>query len=281
MSPADEQRPPDAAPSEEGPPPVEGGRIAGTVTDFTGQPLVGVRVEVAAAGGGELDALPAMTDGDGHFLLEGLGDGRYDLRFEVGRVKARTLAVPVGTVDLKVQLARPQGILLVVKTEQGEAPPGLLHVRLEREGKQGTIREYEGRHLTTRMLLWSIRPATYKLTVWGGHWLPVEAHGVQVMEGQAAPEVQLVLSVKGGAIAGVVRDAAGRSLPDALVTWRGLDAPGPWPLHERCAETDGEGRYHLRGLPEGRYVVSAGPFTGPFTEAEVVVEAEKTSTLDL
>ena len=156
---------------DQSPPFVEGGRIAGRVTDFEGHALVGVRVEVAEAGGGDLDLLPTMTDGEGAFVLEGLGEGRYDLRFVVGTVKARALNVPVGTEDVAIRLARPQGILLVVRTLEGEDPPGMLHVKLEREGKAGWLCEYEGRHLTTRCLLWRIRPATYRITVWGGGWL--------------------------------------------------------------------------------------------------------------
>ena len=164
---------------------------------------------------------------------------------------------------------------------RGEDPPGMLHVRLEREGKAGWLCEYEGRHLTMRCLLWSIRPATYRITVWGGEWLPVQAHGVVVLEGQPAPEVQLVLTVKGGSVVGRVLDVHGKAIPNALVTWRGLDNPGPWPLHERCVEADEQGGYHLMGLPPGRYRVSGGPFTGPFVEDELEVAAEQTATHDL
>ena len=99
------------------PPEVEGASIAGRVTDFQGEPLVGVRVEAADSGGADLDLLPVLSDGNGHFEVDGLAEGtRYDLRFRIGTVKARTLAVPVGTDQLLVKLARPQGILLVVKT---------------------------------------------------------------------------------------------------------------------------------------------------------------------
>lgn len=263
------------------PPPVEGGRIAGTVTDFGGNALVGVRVEVGASGGADLDLLPVMTDGEGRFVLEGLGEGRYDLRFALGQVRARTLAVPVGTEDLRVKLARPQGILLVVKTAEGHPPPDLLHVKLEREGRHGPAWEYTGRHLTTRMLLWKIRPATYTLTVWGGGWLPVEARGIEVREKRPAPEVEILLSAKGGGIRGRVLDAAGAPATSALVAWRRLDAVGPWPRQECAADADETGRFQVTGLPAGRYLVSAGREHGPFVDVEVAVEEERATEVDL
>lgn len=264
------------------PPAVVGGCIAGTVTDFSGHPLVGVRVEAAASGGGDLDLLPVMTDGHGGFRLEGLEEGAsYDLRFEVGRVRARTLNVPVGTEGLAVELARPQGLLLVVKTEADDPPPDVLHVRLERDGKHGPIREYEGRHLTLRMLLWSIRPGTYTLTVWGGGYVPVQAHGVEVREGRPAPEVELILSVRGSVIQGRVLRTAGVPVPEAMVAWRPLGGPLLRSRRECTTDADDRGAFRLTGLPAGRYLVSAGPLTGPFADAEVEVGDESTAEVEL
>ncbi len=264
------------------PPPVEGGSIAGTVTDFDGHALVGVRVEAAVSGGADLDLLPVMTDGHGGFRLEGLAEGRsYDLRFEIGQVRARTLGVPVGTEGLGVQLARPRGLLLGVKTGGDDSPPDVLHVRLEREGQHGPVREYEGRHLTLRMLLWSIRPGTYTLTVWGGGYVPVQAHGVEVREGRPAPEVELVLSVKGSVIRGRVVDASGRPCPEALVAWRPLDGPRLRSRRECTAGADEHGAFRLTGLPAGRYLVSAGPESGPFADLEVAVADEASLDVEL
>lgn len=273
---------PDADDLSDLPPLVDGGHIAGVVTDFEGHPLVGVRVEAAASGGGDLDLLPVMTDGSGGFRLEGLEEGKpYDLRFEVGQVRARTLSVPVGTEGLAVKLARPQGLLLVVKTEGEDVPPDVLHVRLEREGKHGPIREYEGRHLTLRMLLWSIRPATYTLTVWGGGYVPVQAHGIEVQEGQPAPEVELVLSVRGSVIRGRVMHASGAPCAEALVSWRPLEGPLLRSRRECTADADDDGRFRLSGLPAGRYLVSAGPLEGPFADVEAEVGDEETIEVSL
>lgn len=265
----------------DGPPPVEGAVIAGTVTDFSGFPLVGVRVEAATSGGADLDLLPVMTDGQGGFELHGLAEGRYDLRFELGRVKARVLGVPSGKQDLPVRLARPQGVLLVVKTVDGEPLPSLLHVLLEREAKGARIREYMGRHFESRLLLWSIRPGTYHVTVWGGHYVPVTAHTVEVREGVGAPEVELLLTERGATVTGAVLDGTGQPLAGSLVGWRRLDGPILHPRHLATATTGGDGRFLVPGLPAGRYRLSAGPADGPFADLEVDVDGDGTFDVEL
>jgi hypothetical protein len=263
------------------PPPVEGQAIQGRVTDFEGVPLVGVRVEAAATGGGDLDLLPVLSDGDGCFRLEGLADGHYDLRFSLGQVRARVLRVPAGTEDLKARLARPQGLLLVVKTSQGRPPPGVLHVALDRHGPEGPVREHTGRHLAKRLLLWSLRPGTYSLTAWGGPYLPVRAHGIEVEAGAPAPEVPVLLDVEGGRLLGTLADANGAPVADALVAWRPLDGEGPWSLRDRSLETDAQGRFTVQGLPVGRVRVIAGPPSGPFASAEVVIAEGALVEVDL
>jgi len=261
------------------PPEIEGESISGVVTDFQGLPLVGVRVEVADSGGADLDLLPVLTDGAGGFEVSGLAEGmRYDLRFRMGTVKARTLAVPVGTDQLQVKLARPQGILLVVKTEGGAAGPDVTYVVLRREGPKGPVREYFGRTLRQRLLLWSIRPGLYTVTVWGGSYLPVEANGVLVKQGESAPEVQVLLSAKGGAVGGEVTNADGAAC-DALVSWRRLDVPGHVPRHLTTAATAEGGSFLFRGLPEGRYRVSAWSEEHGIAEMEVDVVEEQSASL--
>jgi hypothetical protein len=265
----------------DGPPPIQGGSISGVVTDFEGVPLVGVRVEVAESGGGDLDLLPVLTDGDGGFEVTGLAVGsRYDLRFRLGTVKARTLAVPTGTDQLRVKLARPQGIMLVTKTAADDPPPDLYYVVLERDASPRPIREYFGRGIRARMLLWSIRPGRYTVSVWGGPYLPVRAHGIKVTEGLSAPKVEVLLSARGGTIGGRTLDASGEPCP-ALVSWRRLDAPGHAPRHYTSHPTDPEGEYVIRGLPEGRYRIAAYSEANGLAQADVDVVEESSVSLDL
>ena len=272
---------PDAPDDLDLPPVIEGEAIAGRVTDPQGVPLIGVRVEAAETGGADLDLLPVLTDGDGHFRVEGLEPGtRYDLRFSLGTVKARVLAVPTGTDQLQARLARPQGILLVIKTEPGLAPPPIYAVVLERETKNRRMRAWHGKTLDARMLLWSIRPGRYTVKVWGGGYLPIEAHGVDVQEGQPAPEVEVVLGPSGGGIGGrVTRDGAASA--DALVSWRRIDGKGHAPVYMRTVAVDDQGVYALRGLPEGRYAVVAWSPTQGIARGEIDVAEEATAELDL
>jgi hypothetical protein len=222
--------------------------------------------------------LPTLSDGDGRFLLEGLEAGPYDLRFQIGKVAARTLAVPAGTTDLKVRLARPQGILLVAKVSPGEEPPSVLHVVLERRTKQGSIREHMGRHLVTRLLLWSIRPGTYRITAWGGPYLPVTAEGVVVRDARPAPEVQVLLGARGAEVRGRV---TGQVAEAVFVAWRRIDAAQPWPRQTCSTRTDEDGRFRIQGLPAGIYRLSAGSPKGPTTEIELEVGDETTQEIEL
>ena len=264
-----------------GPPQVEGEVISGHVTDFQGVPMVGVRVEAAESGGADLDLLPVLTDGNGAFRVEGLAPyTRYDLRFALGTVKARALAVPTGTDQLQVKLARPQGILLVVRVEAGLAPPPITHVVLHRATPSGVVREYFGRTLRSRLLLWSIRPGRYTVTVWGGSYLPVQAFGVDVLENQPAPEVEVVLGPMGATVGGEVVDASGHAC-EALVSWRRLDAPGHVPLPLTTVSSSPHGDFILRGLPEGRYRVSAYSETKGIGDVEVDVADQQSATVTL
>lgn len=259
------------------PPTVEGEGIAGVVTDFDNVPLVGVRVEAAATGGADLDLLPVMTDGEGRFRVEGLAPGRYDLRFLLGRVKARTLAVPVGTDQLRVRLARPQGILLVTRTEAGAESPDLVRFVLERDTPVKRVREHFGRTLKRRLLLWSIRPGTYTLTAWGGPYLPVVVHGIEVIEKEPAPEVEVVFGAIGGTVDGQITTAAGEPCA-GHVSWRRLDQPGHMPRHLTTQATDAKGRFLLRGFPSGRYLFTAWDGQDAISDFEADVEEEKTLT---
>ncbi len=254
------------------PPDVVGYTIAGHVTDFDEVPLVGVRVEAAMSGGADLDLLPVLTDGEGRFAVDGLAAGRYDLRFALGRVKARTLAVPTGTDQLQVRLARPQGILLVTKTETGATPPPIVHFVLHRHGKNKVVREHFGRTLKRRLLLWSIRPGRYTLTAWGGPFLPVVVQGVDVAEKEPAPEVEVVFGPTGGEVHGQV--LRGDEPQEARVAWRRIDKPGHAPRHLTTVTTDDAGRFVTRGLPAGRYVFSAWDGNDALADHELDVDDE-------
>ncbi len=251
------------------PPMVEGQSISGVVTDFEGVPLVGVRVEVAASGGSDLDLLPVLTDGEGRYSVEGLAAGRYDMRYVLGRVKARTLAVPTGTDQLRVKLARPQGILLVTRTPPELTPPDVVYFTLTRHAPNGAVREHVGRTLKRSVLLWSIRPGRYTVTAWGGPYLPIAVKDVDVREGEPAPEVEVVFSVTGGAIEGSVLNAAGDGVP-ALIGWRRLDGRTHVPRHLRSLRTAPSGQFAVRGLPGGRYRVNA------YVEGKSIVADEQT-----
>ncbi|MGE0193117.1 MAG: carboxypeptidase-like regulatory domain-containing protein [Planctomycetota bacterium] len=242
---------------DDSPPPVEGGVIAGRAQDFEGLPLVGVRVEAAASGDeSSLDALPVLTDGEGAFRLEGLVAHAYDLRFAMGTVKARVLGVPIGKEDLAVRLARPQGFVVDARVRPGDTPPEVLHLQLERRGKDGWVREHVGRSLRKRLLLWNLRPGTYRLFAWAPPWRPVLVEGIDVKDLEAARDVVLDLAARGERLAGTLLGPDGQPASGEL-TWRRDDGGVDLPLPFRSVSVGDDGRWRVEGLMPGRYVVSA------------------------
>lgn len=256
---------------DDAPPAVEGGAIAGRAADFEGLPLVGVRVEAAASGDeGSLDALPVLTDGEGRFCLEGLVAPAYDLRFQMGTVKARVLCVPAGTTDLAVRLARPQGLVVDARVRPGEAPPDVLHLVLERQGQAGWVREHVGRSLRKRLLLWNLRPGTYRLLVWGPPWLPVRAEGLEVTADAEAPDVVLDLAAPGARLGGRLLGPDGEGA-SGWITWRRTDAVDPLPAPLRSIAVSDRGTWRIDGLEPGSYTLSALTAAGQVAQAAGVV----------
>ncbi len=258
------------------PPSVEGGTIAGRVTDSKDVPLPGVRIEAASTGGGDLDLLPELTDAHGRFELTGLAQGRYDLRFALGQVKARVLAVPTGTDQLRVRLARPQGLMLVFRSEASAPPPPLYHYTLKRVSANGIhspeiVCEDVGATLKSRILLWSIRPGRYIVTAWGGPYLPVVVGDILVKPDEPAPEVEVLLSARGATIHGHTVDPSGSPI-ESLISIRRTDQPCHVPRQLTTQETTEQGEFWLRGLPEGEYLLTAYRKDVGFTELPIVVE---------
>ena len=242
---------------DDSPPPIEGGVIAGHAVDFEGLPLVGVRVEAAESGNeASLDALPVLTDGDGAFRLEGLVGNAYDLRLAMGTVKARVLGVPVGKQDLAVRLARPRGFVVDARVRPGDLPPDVLHLQLERKGKEGWVREHVGRSLRKRLLLWNLRPGSYRLLAWAPPWRPVLVEDIAVKDLEAAHDVVLDLSARGESLSGQLLDAAGNPTSGEL-TWRREDGGADLPIPFRSLSVAENGQWRIEGLLPGRYVVSA------------------------
>ncbi len=265
---------------DDSPPPIEGGVIAGRAEDFEGLPLVGVRVEAAASGDERsLDALPVMTDGEGAFRLEGLVAPRYDLRFAMGTVKARVLDVPVGRLDLTVRLARPQGFVVDARVRVGESPPDVLHLVLERHGREGFVREHVGRSLRKRLLLWNLRPGTYRLLAWGPPYRPVVVDAIDVRDGEPAREVVLDLAARGSRIEGRLLGPDDRPTGGWL-TWREEAEGDPLPPPLRSLAVDDDGTWRIDGLPPARYVVSAATCDGALA-SEAVDATVAASSIDL
>jgi hypothetical protein len=83
--------------------------------------------------------------------------------------------------------------------------------------------------------------------------------GVEMSPGERLSDVAVTLVDVASEATGVVRDEAGRPVPDSVVV---VAAPAPrfWIAGSRrvaVARADGEGRYAVRGLPAGSYRAGA------------------------
>lgn len=146
--------------------------------------------------------------------------------------------------------------------------------------KGGVKREHFGRTLQRRLLLWSIRPGRYTLTAWGGPYLPIRVPGIDVVEGQPAPQVEVVFAAKGG-VANVAVTAVDGSPTPALVSWRRLDAPGHVPRQLTTHPTDDAGVCVHRGLPAGRYRFSAFHEERGIADAEVDLDEDVPADVEI
>jgi predicted porin len=78
------------------------------------------------------------------------------------------------------------------------------------------------------------------------------AAGVARAQSSIAVEAFPALGQTGASLSGMVTDQAGRALPDVAVTIKNLDT-----AETRTMPTDGGGRYHALGLPQGRFEIRA------------------------
>ncbi|MGH9837346.1 MAG: hypothetical protein ACREEM_01005 [Blastocatellia bacterium] len=89
---------------------------------------------------------------------------------------------------------------------------------------------------------------------------------VNIADGETLEDVEIELK-RGGAIAGRISDSSGRPLIEERITLNQLDSSGKpqsnnfYMGNSEMYLTDDRGEYRIFGLPEGRYVVSAGSST--------------------
>jgi hypothetical protein len=242
--------------------------IEGRVLGADGNPAGGA--EVLATGGEE--AAFATASETGSFSLEvaprtwSLSARRGD---ESGRADA-PVAVAAGATarGVKIQLGAASGIAGTVVAAAGQRPVAGAQISVSPHGSNGD----SGRAVsdaTGTFAVAGLPPGSYDVAVAADGYSDATRRGVTVEAGQRFPlRVELRRT---GALEGVVRDAAGRGVPYALV--RGSQRfPGPGAAAPTEARSDESGAYRLAGVAAGRGSFSAmrdGSALGATSSADV------------
>jgi hypothetical protein len=121
--------------------------IRGVVLDDERLPLADSWVRAIPAGTGELAAVAsAVADSGGHFMLDGLPDGIYELRAQTERGEAHAGNVASGATNVELSVVEYGRLSGVVKTTDGEPLPefALTHWGPE-ESEPQTVQGHGGR----------------------------------------------------------------------------------------------------------------------------------------
>jgi protocatechuate 3,4-dioxygenase beta subunit len=236
-----------------------GGRtLTGIVTDATGGPISGARIDAAKLGAiaRPSDAVAStLTGSDGRYklavaegqLLVAASEPSYapQSRFvEVGThgATADFQLVPGGVIEGVVRDERtrePVGGAVV--TAQRDAPAMLLGERALHEAKTGS----DGRFRMT-----GLRPGAYDLAARALARTSTAPTIVGLGVAEQISDVEILIS-RGPVIRGLVVDDSGAPAADVEVTAFG--GPG----NDANAKTDGKGAFVLEGLAPGRYMLMA------------------------
>jgi len=107
----------------------------------------------------------------------------------------------------------------------------------------------------------------------GEYRMTIEKPGFVKLEADAQPDATLTM-VRGGAIEGIVTDAAGDPIWNIAVTALRAAGDGAKPTTIAHTRTDDLGRYRLHSLPDGDYFVEAAT-DGRFLASMFLVPGEK------
>ncbi|MBE7499478.1 MAG: carboxypeptidase regulatory-like domain-containing protein [Verrucomicrobiales bacterium] len=244
-------------------PPVQGQLFLGDLGHPLGQAVLYFAHRPQPA---ELDAaadgtFSAVSWHDGTFVVRDIPPGTYSVSvagYASGRLPG--VVVPEASApaltNLVLVVSGPTGNL------RGEVSDGLggrpfagAAIQVEHTASaqvRRTASDADGRFEFT-----DLDPGSYVLSASATGRLPLPSQAVTLTEGGVA-WVSFALPGQGGSLAGIVRDAQGRTVPGAIVVVRASDPGHPYALRTPTRVTTGaDGGYAVSGLPAGTYQISA------------------------
>jgi protocatechuate 3,4-dioxygenase beta subunit len=239
--------------------------LAGRVVDAAGAPLAGAVITVAPEGRElyevfDLDraAGRAASDGDGRFLLRGLGPAAtYGLvASRPGYRAARSTAAADGVIRLVLERARSAHGVAV---DSQERPLAGVEVTIRSAAAPGesvtAVTDGLGRFEVPAL------PADrVDLEARRAGFAPMRVPGVAIVRGSGSADLGVLVLAPGVRVEGRVADAAGRPLSEVEVWWAEADRPpsrtlaGTLRPRTPAAVSDEDGRFAIADLTAGRPV---------------------------
>jgi hypothetical protein len=250
-------------------------RFGGTVVRTDGLPPLGMKATLRAAGSDTAVRDPVTVLETGMFSLSNVAPGDYWLDVRGGRPgdtpEAASMPVTVGGEDLQwLNVATAPGATVRGSVAfEGSPPPPAFRLNLlpasTRSGfgvirpgpEQGAIRadgSFEMTGVVGRVVFESTDPAwTVKSVAVNGEELGVEPLDVKGRD--TVSGVRVTLSDRLATVSGRIVDERGRTLADHSVVLLEADATAGMTPQVRTILSSADGRFELRGLPPGLYVV--------------------------
>jgi protocatechuate 3,4-dioxygenase beta subunit len=251
-----------------------GGTIEGRVIDSAGRPVTDAFLEYARSGGAGVPRYgwggraPILTDTDGRFTIDGLGEGDYDLRAQrKGGGEANATQVKTGTRDVALRLA--EGASIAGMLSARGAPVERFMVRV-RETTTNFQRDELFFHAAGAFALRDLPAGTYRIDAETP--LGSATAEVTLAEGEQKSGVALALTMRaevdgrlvgaedGAPVAGMMLNVEGESQV-ALVSGDGSRRT-----------TGADGRFHLEGVLAGSWTLVAIPSDPALAPLRVSIE---------
>jgi hypothetical protein len=233
-----------------------GATLTGTVTDATGGPVAGARVDAAKISGVRIgqpsDAVATTTTGS---------DGTYQMTAAVGALVVGVSSPDYAPQSRHVEVIAPStvadfslvpgGVIEgIVRDEKSKEPVAGASIDARRDGGAGVPFADAGRYRAKsgadgRFRLAGLRPGAYGITAREKKRVTSEPVVVGIGVAEQVTDVELLLG-SGLVLSGVVVDKDDKPVPDVSVSLNG-DGPGI------AEDSNAKGEFAFVGLPPGRY----------------------------
>ena len=254
------------------------GTIEGRVTDSTDKPVTDAFIDfVPAAGGGGVpryggsNRAPVITDTDGHFTLEGLADGTYNLRaYRKGGGEANADQVKVGTHDLALKIS--EGGSIAGTLSAGSAPVERFTLNV-RQTKTSFSRGEFFFHARGAFALHALPAGTYELEAEtpGG----TATAEVTLAEGEQKSGIALTLTLRGNVDGRLVDLESGAPIAGMRLGVEGNSRATLMSGDDRNNTSGADGRFHLEGVLAGQWSLTVSSPDLRFDSVTVPIEVRE------